>query len=247
MNTPVDSLEPTVARDAQEQAARLVQDAFAEIFRHTLESPQDERVAAVLKVSGQLAEWAAMADSDGSAARRALLLAGLDQWGLAWSQAFGPAGTAGITALVGTLRDTMDVAQEGRCQAWFERLNDEERCGFAFKVELRRGVHLALWHTMIASTERDEAIAVLRTLGGMMLGLIRLMPESGWRLVADALAHIQLRCLSHGLATEGLAQETTQELFAALSRDLPKDERDRIMAHANQAVIAWQRAARTQH
>lgn len=247
MTTPVDRLESTVARDAQEQAARLVQDAFAEVFRHTLDAAPEAQVTAVMSVCAKLAEWAGMSDAEGSAARKALLLSGLDQWGLAWSQAFGPAAAVGITALVGALRDTMDVAQEGRCQAWFAQLNDEEGCGFAFKVELRRGIHLALWHTMIASADRDEALAVLRTLGGLMLGLLRLMPDAGWRLVADALAHIQLRCLQHGLATEGLAQETTQELFAALSRELPKAERDRIMAHANQAVIAWQRAARTPH
>ena len=244
MNTPFDALETTVARDAQEQAARLVQDAFVQIFRHTLESAQQERAAAVVTICAQLTEWAAMADAEGAAARKALLLAGLDQWGLAWSQAFGPACMLGITALVGALRDTMDVAQEGRCQHWFARLNDEEGCGFAFKVELRRGIHLALWHAMIASGERDEAFAVLRTLGGLMVALTRQMPADGWRLVADALAHIQLRCLSHGLATEGIAQETTQALFSALSQELPKDERDRIMAHATQAVIAWQRAAR---
>lgn len=247
MHTLPDSLDSTVPRDAQEQAARLVQDAFAEVFRHTLESAPEQRIAAVVKVSAQLAEWAAMSDAEGRAARMALLLAGLDHWGLAWSQALGPAGLVGITALVGALRDTLDIAGEGRCQTWFARLNDEEGCGFAFKVELRRGIHLALWHTMIASTEPDEALAVLRTLGGLMVGLTRLMPQTGWRLVADALAHIQLRCLSHGLAAEGLAQETTQELFAALSRELPKDERDRIMAHATQAVIAWQRAARAPH
>ena len=45
MNTPFDALETTVARDAQEQAARLVQDAFVQIFRHTLESAQQERAA----------------------------------------------------------------------------------------------------------------------------------------------------------------------------------------------------------
>ncbi|GAA5177838.1 hypothetical protein GCM10025771_15780 [Niveibacterium umoris] len=245
MNLPTDTLESTLARDAQEQAARLVQDAFSEVFRQTLEGEPQARVAAVLKVAAQLNEWVAMADAEGRPARMALLLTGLDQWGLAWSQAFGPAGLLGITALVGALRDTLDVADEGRCQTWFARLNDDEGCGFAFKVDLRRGIHLALWHTMIAAAERDEALAVLRTLGGLMVGLTRQMPQSGWRLVADALAHIQLRCLAHGLAIEGLAQETTQELFAALSRELPKDERDRIMAHATQAVIAWQRSGRT--
>jgi len=115
MNTPLDTLDPVVARDAQEQAARLVQDAFVQIFRHTLESTQQARVGAVVTISGLLAEWASMADAEGAAARKALLLAGLDQWGLAWSQAFGPACMLGITALDRRCASAlMDVAPEGR-------------------------------------------------------------------------------------------------------------------------------------
>ncbi len=62
--------------------------------------------------------------------------------------------------------------------------------------------------------------------------------------MADALAFIQIRCLADGLASEGIGQEATQALLAALSRELPKAERDLVMAHAARAVIAWQQANR---
>ena len=44
------------------------------------------------------------------------------------------------------------------------------------------------------------------------------MPTLGWRLVADALASIQLRCLADAAASTELARETTEGLFVALRR-----------------------------
>ena len=81
-------------------------------------------------------------------------------------------------------------------------------------------------------------------LGSQLLALARSMPVAGWRLVADALAFIQIRCLADGLAAEGVGQEATQALFVALSRELPKAQREVIMAHAARAVLAWQQASR---
>ena len=81
-------------------------------------------------------------------------------------------------------------------------------------------------------------------LAGFKAALTRTMPEVGWRLVADALAHIQIRCLAHRLASDGLGQETTQALFGALSRELPKPQWEQIMAQATQAVLGWQEASR---
>ena len=52
--------------------------------------------------------------------------------------------------------------------------------------------------------------------------------------------------LAFGLASEGVGQEATQALFGALARELPQAQRDRVMAHAARAVIAWQQASRSQ-
>ena len=113
-----------------------------------------------------------------------------------------------------------------------------------FKIELRRGMHLALWHAMIACDDREQATAILTQLGGMLFSLVRWMPGLGWRLVADALANIQIHCLSEGLATEGLGREMTESLFAALSQELPAEQRDLIMAHSARSVLSWQEARR---
>ncbi|MBK9783685.1 MAG: hypothetical protein IPP59_05595 [Betaproteobacteria bacterium] len=56
----------------------------------------------------------------------------------------------------------------------------------------------------------------MQPLGSMMVVLTQQMPELGWRLLADALANIQI-CLAirHGPAMLQ-AQEGTQQLFASL-------------------------------
>lgn len=248
MTLPADTFAPLASRELQTYAARLVQDAFARLFRLSLEGSEAEWRAGAREIAVRAEEWIAAAEGgrDGEAGilRRAMLLAGLDQWGLAYAQIFGPSAMAGLSELVGLLRDALDPAGEGRCQAAFSALQDNEGDAIDFKVGLRRDLHLAIWHAMIASEERDEAFAILSQLGGMMAALTRTMPEVGWRLVADALAHIQIRCLAHRLASDGLGQETTQALFGALSRELPKPQWEQIMAQATQAVLGWQEASR---
>ncbi|GAA5158151.1 hypothetical protein GCM10025770_02290 [Viridibacterium curvum] len=241
---PQDSLLSVVPRDAQQQAARLVQEAFAAAFRLSVEASAEQRQPALQKLSGHLLAWSNMATREEGVARRALLLTGLDQWGLAFSQAFGPGGLDGLSELVGLLRDGIDISEEAACQRWFEEVQSQEDTAFDFKVLLRRELHLALWHAMVASEEREEADVVLRHLGGMMLALVEQMPQHGWRLIADALASIQMRCLSQGIALEGIGQEATQTLFASLAAALPEAERERIMQQSSEAVRAWQAARR---
>ena len=50
----------------------------------------------------------------------------------------------------------------------------------------------------------------------MMLALDQRMPEFGWRLIADALASFQISLLADAAGAGELAQEGTQQLFAAL-------------------------------
>jgi hypothetical protein len=74
------------------------------------------------------------------------------------------------------------------------------------------------------------------------------MPNYGWRLVADALAHIQLRCLDPNFAADpeagSLGQEMTQGLFASLNQSLPEQLGKQVMAQASQVVLAYRQAQR---
>lgn len=242
---PDDALASLVGIDAQKLAARMAQDGFAKVFRLTLEADDADRVAGVQALTDAIRNWSQAGGSEEAAALRlALLVSGLDQWGLAYSQAFGLTGIPALSELIGALRTGLDAQADARFQQQFAAIEAEEGNAIDFKVDLRRGIHLALWHAMIASDEREQASAILVRLGGMMFALVQQMPVLGWRLVADALAHMQIQCLAEGLAAEGLAGEMNASLFASLSQELPTDYRDRVMAHATQAVLAWQQARR---
>lgn len=242
---PPDSLASLAPADVQRQAARSAQDAFSRVFRLTVSESNAARQEGVQALADTLREWAGLApDEDAAALRLALAVAGLDQWGLAYSQAFGLQAIAGLSELVGALRTSLDERAEARFQRHFEALDAAEGNAIDFKIELRRAIHLALWHAMIACETRQEADAVLSHLGGMMVALVRLMPALGWRLVADTVAHIQIRCLAESLATEGVGRDSTEALFQGLQRELPADKRDLVMAHATRSVIQWQQAAR---
>ncbi|MCK9389457.1 MAG: hypothetical protein M0Q22_13820 [Sulfuritalea sp.] len=242
---PPDDLAALVTPDVQRLAARMAQDAFTRIFRLTLEGDEDAIQLAVAEIERLARNWVRAApDDDARALRLALLLAGIDQWRLAWCQAFGLVAIPGIGALLGALRGDLDATTEERLQRQFAAIEQHESDAVDFKMELRRNIHLALWHAMIACEERDEALAILAALGGMLVALVGQMPTLGWRLTADALAHIQLRCLTDAAASEGLARETTQELFTVLRQALPGEIFEPMLAHANRAVIAWQQSRR---
>jgi hypothetical protein len=242
---PVDTLAPVVGVDGQKLAARMAQDAFAQVFRLSFSEDEGERVRGLESLREALSKWSeAAGEDDACALRLAMVVAGLDQWGLAYSQAFDLVAIPTLSELIGALRTGLDAAQEARFLQQFAAIDPAEGNAIDFKIDLRRAIHLALWHAMIASEEREQATAILTRLGGMMFALIQVMPELGWRLVADALANIQIQCLAEGLAADGLAREMNEALFAALATELPADCRDRVMAHATQAVLAWQRARR---
>ncbi len=246
---PPDPLIALAARDVQLQAARLAQEAFAAAFRLGAEAgPGGLRGDAVMKLAAHLNQWTSLATREAQILRRVLLLTGIDQWGLAYSQIFGAGALAGVTALIGALREPIRIEDEAASQEFFETIRGDEAAALAFKIELRRALHLALWHSMIASEARDEAFGILQALAAMMVALTREMPTQGWRLIADALALIQIRCLDQALAAQGLARETTTELFGALARELPEEIRQAALQAAAEAVLAWQQAQRgTQH
>ena len=240
---PPDALADVADPAVQRLAARMAQDAFTRLFRLMLEGDAEAVAAAVSELAGRSRNWAqAGADDEARALRLALLLSGIDQWGLAWCQAFRLSAIPGVSQLLGELRTGLDAMADARFQRAFAAIDEAEGNAVDFKMELRRGIHLGLWHAMMACEEREEAETLRGALGGMMVALVRSMPVLGWRLVADALAHIQLLCLTEGLATGELAREVNAGLFAALRQNLPRESSDPMFAHANQAVIAWQRA-----
>lgn len=227
----------------QRSAARSAQDAFTEAFTLSLEADPASRTQRLAASADTLLRWSGEAESEARALRQALLLSALDQWGLAWSQAFGGAGLNGLAELVGHFRAGLDPVAEAACQAAFERLNADEGAAFTFKAEVRKAIHLALWHAMIAEPHREAATGLLQTLGGMMLAVDRTLPLTGWLIVAGTLADIRIRSERHQLATSGLGQELTQELSAALARELPPERRQRLFAAAAHAARIWQAAA----
>lgn len=242
---PPDPFATHVDAATQRQAARLAEESFARAFRLSVAESEPARLKGVSELRADLADWvAAGADDEVRALRLALLVSGMDQWGLAWSRAFELAAIPALTELIGALRTGLDARAEARFLRQFAAVVAAEENVIDFKVELRRGLHLALWHSSIATADRDEALRLAGELGSQLLALTRAMPRAGWRLVADALAFIQIRCLADGLAAEGVGQEATQALFGALSRELPAALRDLVMAHASRAVLAWQQAGR---
>lgn len=242
---PADTLAALVPPAVQRLAARMAQDAFTRIFRLTLESDPLALNPALEEIEQRSRNWARAAEgADGRALRMALLVSGIDQWGLAYCQAFGLSAIPGVSALLGALRCSLDAADDARFQKAFSSIDQAESHAIDFKMELRRNIHLALWHAMIACDQREEAQPILAALGSLLLALVERMPVLGWRLAADALANIQLRCLSDAESSQGLAQEMTQELFEALRRTLPRTTFDPMLAHANQAVIDWQQSKR---
>ena len=221
----------------------MAQDAFTQIFRLTLSGEAAGVELGVANMEPLCRNWAnAGATDETRAMRLALLVAGMDQWGLAYSQAFGLTAIPGLTALLGTLRNGLNPEADARFQQQFAAIEAAESDAVDFKMELRRNIHLALWHAMIACDTQEEADAVLRTLCGLLRALTERMPVLGWRLVADALAHIQIRCLNEGAAAVGMAQESNERFFQSLRQSLPAEVSDAVFAHANQAAIAWQRS-----
>jgi len=230
--------------ETQSAAADLARDVFTRAFRHAAGESDPFPLDAL---HTRCLDWVrADADPDARALRMALLLAGLDQWGLAFSQAFGIQAIPPLTALISALRTGLDPADEALFQQRYESLDATETAAIDFKIALRRQIHLALWHAMAAGENLESVEPVIQALGNQLLALDAGMPELGWRLAADTLAHIQLRLLDDPAAT-GLAQSGTQCLFASLRQAWPKDHYERILAQATQAVLAVQQTRRTAH
>ena len=242
---PEDALAVHVPQDVQRQAAYMAQEGFTKIFQLTVESDEATLRHGVNDMLPLIRNWAKAGGSEEAQnLRLALLVAGMDQWGLAYSQAFGLNAIPGLTELLGGLRTALTAEEDARFQQMFDAMGAAEGNAIDFKVDLRRGIHLALWHAMIASEDKDEAALVCTALGSLMLALVKAMPTLGWRLVADALAHIQIRCLADGLASDGLGQEMTQQLFAALNQTLPDTVKAQTFKQAAQVTMAWQQARR---
>lgn len=223
----------------------MAQDVFAGVFRQALAADGAPDVGVLGEVAGHCFSWCREgADDAARALRLALLISGLDQWGLAYTQTFQLTAIHPLTALIGGLRTRLDARDDNRFQKYFEQIDAVESDAVDFKVALRRGIHLALWHAMAAAESNEQMTAIVQSLGSLMLVLDQRMPVLGWRLLADALANIQICLLSDKAPESPLAQEGTQQLFAALRHALPQERYQAILAHSGQAVVAWQQAQR---
>ena len=243
---PADQLASLANADTQRLAARMAQDVFAGVFRQSVVADAAPDVGVLGEVAAHCYDWCQTGVSDEARALRlALLISGLDQWGLAYTQAFGLTAIHPLTALIGGLRTRLDVREETLFQRYFEQVDVIESAAVDFKVDLRRGIHLALWHAMVACESNEQVEAIVHTLGSLMVALDQKMPELGWRLIADALANIQIGLLSDQAPASPLAQEGTQQLFASLRHALPEERYQAILAHSGQVVVAWQQAARS--
>jgi hypothetical protein len=242
---PADQLARLASSDNQRLAARMVQDVFAGAFRQAATVDAAPDVGVLGQVAAHCFDWCqAGANDEARALRLAMLISGLDQWGLAYTQAFNLEAIHALTALIGGLRTRLDARDDMLFQQYFEQIAEVESDAIDFKVDLRRGIHLALWHAMAACETTEQVQGIVQPLGSMMVALTTQMPELGWRLVADALANIQIVLLSDIAPKSPLAQEGTQQLFASLRHALPQERYQAILAHAGQAVVAWQQASR---
>ena len=108
-----------------------------------------------------------LADGDDDEARtlcHVLLATGLDQWALAYSQAFVLAVIPALSALLGSLGAALDTTEDAHLQHFFAQLDAVETDALDFKIELRRNIHLALWDAMTACDDSAEAQRILRAL-----------------------------------------------------------------------------------
>ena len=243
---PADQLAATANADTQRLAARMAQDVFAGVFRQAVLADAAQGEAVLAEVAARCFNWCqAGGDEPSCALRLALLISGLDQWGLAYTQAFKLNAIPELSALIGALRNRLDARSDARFQQYFRQIDEVESDAIDFKVELRRSIHLALWHAMAACETAEQVKNIVQPLGSMMVVLTQQMPELGWRLLADALANIQICLLSDTAPATPQAQEGTQQLFASLRHALAQDCYQNILAHSGQVVIAWQQASRS--
>lgn len=243
---PVDQLAELADRDSQRLAARLAQEVFSSVFRMAFSTSEEEQGKTLGEVTAHLLEWSRSAASPEAATLRlALLISGLDQWGLAYTQTFNLTAIPALSALLGALRSQLDARADALFQGYFQQIEEIETDAIDFKVDLRRGIHLALWHAMIACETADEAQAIAQVLGSLMLTLNQRMPALGWRLLADALAHIQIYLLDDDGKIGDIGRQGTQQLLAALSKALPQTTYQAIQRQSSQVILGWQQARRS--
>lgn len=241
---PIDTLSSLVNTETQRTAARMAQDVFAEVFRKACTPDPEQLGKALAELESRCVNWYQAGERDDCRVLRlAMLVTGLDQWGLAYTQAFQLMAIPALSALIASLRSRLNVQSDALFQQYFARIEQVDADAADFKVELRRHIHLALWHAMGACETSAEAETILKPLGSMLLALDRQMPDLGWRLVADALAHIQIGLLSDANAT-AVARESTQLLFESLRHALPAERYQSLLHHSGQVLLAWQQSRR---
>lgn len=241
--TVADLFSTAAPAQAQTATARLAQDVFAEVFRKAYDPDPAELTQAITELQARCIQWCEEGEStEAQIMRLALLITGLDQWGLAYTQTFSLTAIPPLTALIASLRTRLNEQSDALFQQFFELIEQGENNAVDFKIGLRRSIHLALWHAMAACETTEDAQSILQPLGSMLLVLIQKMPRLGWRLVADTLAHIQIKLLDE---SSEVARNSTQTLFESLRHALPLELYQNILRLSSQAMLAWQQAQRS--
>lgn len=245
MTPPHDALAGLISPALQKEAANLAQDGFTRVFRLLTEGDESAAELGLSVIETRARGWAFDGqEGDAALMRLALLVSGLDQWGIALTQALSLQALPGLTALLGNLRMPLDAQAGARFEQLFADVEAREENAIDFKMELRRGIHLALWHAIAASDDEAERTQLIQRLGSQMLSMTQNMPTWGGHLLADSIAHIQLRLLSATQA-DAVAEAATSELFGALQQALGQAQGRTIFGQAAQLVLAYQSAQRT--
>ena len=240
---PISEMISTIApADCQRAAAQLAQDIFAGLFRKAFTKDPEELGRTLAELESRGVTWCEAGDSiEGQILRLAMLVNGLDQWGLAYTQTFDLTAIPPLSALIASLRGRLNDEADTLFQQFFEWIEQGETHVVDFKIELRRSIHLALWHAMNACENAEDTQAILQPLGSMLITLDQKMPELGWRFVADALAHIQISLLSD---TADAGRDSAQMLFESLRHAMPQERFQNILRLSSQVALAWQQAQR---
>jgi hypothetical protein len=83
-----------------------------------------------------------------------------------------------LTALIGGLCTRLDARDDMLFQKYFEQIATVEADAIDFKVELRRTIHLALWHAMAACETAEQVEGIVQPLGSLMVALNQQTPAS---------------------------------------------------------------------
>ena len=166
MTPPNDELAGLADAEVQKEAAGLAQDGFIRIFRLLAEGDEAAAELGLSVIEARARDWANKGETEEARTMRlALLVSGLDQWGLAWTQAFSLAALPGLTALLGNLRNPLDAQATARFEQQFAAI---ETRGFMRKAEESPSKQEFHWNRNF-----ETYYHIGKSMGDTMVGLVQ--------------------------------------------------------------------------